>query len=120
MVTSRTAEQSVTPQLRIQLGITSLDSSSIYSSRVLKTAEGRLQKIMFKVTTLVLAETITRQRTRLKGATTGLRSIQDELSPDELLAHLALWQRYIEARRRGAKVHFKRARLFIDGIEVRP
>ena len=71
------------------------------------------------VATLVLAKTITRQRTRMKGATTGLRSIQDELSLDELLAHRTLWQRYIDAAaRRGGPL--KCARLMIGGIEVRP
>eukprot|EP00955_Chlamydomonas_euryale_P012418 133749-Chlamydomonas_euryale.AAC.1 len=46
--------------------------------------------------------------------------IFDVLSAEEKLARRQLWPLFLSAQDEGKKVQFRRARLFVDGVDVRP
>ena len=78
-------------------------------------------RLVFRVGSLAEADTLVRNRYRLKGTEV---AIFDHLSPDELAAHRHLWATFIAARRRGLMAQFQRARLWVtktlkDGSTVR-
>jgi hypothetical protein len=68
------------------------------------------------VSDLEEADAITRYRHLLKGSQ---YSIQDFLSPEELLERRTLWPLYSTALSRGQRAQFSRSRLKIDGMVIR-
>jgi hypothetical protein len=84
--------------------------------RLLKTAQGAPRKILFRVTTAVLASVISQKRASLAGKPF---SIQDELSKEEMAIQNKLWPVAQEAKKKGKRVVWKREKLFVDKVEIK-
>ena len=74
-------------------------------------------RVYITVKRLEYAETLVRFRCRLKNS--GI-TVFDVLSPVERKLHQQLWPLFLEARARGQKAQFQRARLMVDGVRVQP
>ena len=68
-------------------------------------------KVFFTLGSLEAADALVGLRSALKGSGA---SIQDFLTPEELKIKCALWPRFIEARARGQRAQFHRARLVVS------
>ena len=94
--------------------------------RILHT-KGDMQKILFRCTTQVLADRVAAERRRLakKTSSDGVRFIEDELSAEEMVAKSQLFPIFkkakveAESRSDSKKPYWKRARLFVEGKEVK-
>ena len=76
----------------------------------------RPRRIHFTVANVQDAEAIVSARRKLQGPSL---VIMDELTPQEFAAQQPLWPLFKEARTAGKKAHFFRARLFVNGEEVK-
>ena len=76
-----------------------------------------LARFLLFVGTLEEAESLVSARCALKGSAFCLH---DVLSPEEHLVHNTLWPRFTKAQRQGIPAQFRRARLFVSGVEVLP
>ena len=74
-------------------------------------------RVYITVKRLEHAEALVRYRCRLKNS--GI-IVFDVLSPAERKLHHKLWPLFLEARARGQKAQFQRARLMVDGVRVVP
>lgn len=74
-------------------------------------------RVYITVDRLEHAEALVRFRCRLKNS--GI-TVFDVLSPAERKLHQQLWPLFLAARARGQKAQFQRARLMVDGVQVRP
>ena len=72
--------------------------------------------IFFRVADVWQAEDVVRNRRHLRGSAI---TIFDYLSPEELDVYKALKPKFDEARKGGKRAHFLRARLFVEGREVK-
>ena len=73
------------------------------------------RRIMFRVGTVWEADSIVKNRPKLKASGT---VIMDELSPAEYVIFKQLWPQFKAARDEGKVAYFNRARLYISGVEV--
>ena len=68
-------------------------------------------RVFFTLGSLEAADELVRRRSALKGSGA---SIQDFLTPEELKIKRALWPRFMEARARGQRAQFHRAKLVVS------
>ena len=46
--------------------------------------------------------------------------IFDEFNPKELAIHIQFWPKFLEARSKGLKAKLCRAKLYVNGTEIKP
>ena len=80
-------------------------------------AAAESRKVMFTVLTPMDAKAITYQRTQLAGS--GI-TIRDDLSKEELALQNQVWPAFKQARADGKSAHFLRAKLYVNGLWVKP
>ena len=98
-------------KMGISINIVSARRVGRYDAKAL-----RPRRIHFTVANVQEAEAIVKARRKLQGPSL---VIMDELTPMEFAAQQPLWPLFKEARAAGKKAHFHRARLFVDGEEVK-
>jgi hypothetical protein len=74
-------------------------------------------RFFIRMSSSAQASAVVSSRHHLKGSPV---AIFDHLSPAEVVAHRQLWSTFVEARAKGLKAQFSRARLFVDGVVVPP
>ena len=78
---------------------------------------GGVLRVLFTVTSDVVADTVVRYRNLLRDVDPSA-AVFDVLSDREEAEHQALWPVFIAAKAAGKRAQFQRARLVIDGERV--
>jgi len=76
-----------------------------------------VDRYLIEVESLWQADALVSSRHLLKGSDCCLL---DVLTEDEQRAHNRLWSLFMAAKASSRRAQFNRARLFVDGVEVRP
>jgi len=106
-------------------GRVDVESASLLNARPVPGAwgvgprHGDALRVLVTMSSDAAAVELVNARHRLKRLIPGCH-IFDVLSAEEKLAHRQLWPLFLSARDEGKKVQFRRARLFVDGVDVRP
>jgi ribosomal protein S20 len=113
--TMRYMAEKVQSLVHERLGI-SINIQEAYRLGKYNAVVGKPRKIRFLVQNRLEAQDIVLNRKKLAGSSF---VIWDELTKDELESRNLLWPKFLEARNAKKRVHFKRARLYVEGLEVK-